>query len=101
MKKRKLLILLIIGLITISFFSCKKKIVNPSGQQTESLASWTILFYFGGTNNIETWLNYNINQLENIGSNPKFHMAVQISRNSENGKATRYYIQKLEAIHLK
>ncbi|HPB34688.1 MAG TPA: clostripain-related cysteine peptidase, partial [Caldisericia bacterium] len=96
MKKRKLLILLIIGLITISFFSCKKKIVNPSGQQTESLASWTILFYFGGTNNIETWLNYNINQLENIGSNPKFHMAVQISRNSENGKATRYYIQKDE-----
>ena len=96
MKKRKLLILLIIVLTTISFFSCKKKIVNPSGQQTESLASWTILFYLGGTNNIETWLNYNINQLENIGSNPKFHMAVQISRNSENGKATRYYIQKDE-----
>ncbi|MGC8943045.1 MAG: clostripain-related cysteine peptidase [Caldisericia bacterium] len=94
MNKKKILILIMIVTFSLSFFSCKKKVVNPSGQQTESLASWTLLFYLGGTNNIETWLNYNINQLENIGSNPKFHMVVQISRNSENGKATRYYIEK-------
>jgi hypothetical protein len=94
MDRKKILTIFIIVLFSLGLFSCQKKIVNPSGQQTESLASWTLLFYFGGTNNIENWLNYNINQLENIGSNPKFHMVVQISRNSQNGKATRYYIQK-------
>lgn len=92
--KKRVMILLILIFLTISSFSCRKTIVNPSSQQTEPLANWTLLFYMGGTNNLEDDLFKELNQLEKIGSNPKFNMLVQFSRLSENGKATRYYVIK-------
>ncbi len=48
----------------------------------------------GGTNNLEDDMFKELNQLEKIGSIPKFNMLVQFSRLSENGKATRYYVIK-------
>lgn len=103
MKKSIILIILIFA-ISLSLLSCKKTITVPTGVQTNPIANWTLLFYFGGTNNLEELMDYNINQLEKIGSNPKFNIVVQFSRLSENGKATRYYIEKdddLEKINSK
>ncbi|MDI6860461.1 MAG: clostripain-related cysteine peptidase [Caldisericia bacterium] len=92
MSSKKFLILIFLLIITFSIIGCKRNVTNPVGVQTEPIANWTLLFYMGGTNNLEDLMFYNINQLEKIGSNPKFNILVQFSKLSENGKATRYYI---------
>jgi hypothetical protein len=92
---KKVLILFFILCFFGSSISCQKKpIYSATGGNTTPSANWTVMFYMGGTNNLEEVLESEINLLEKIGSNPKFNIVVQMSRESEGGKATRYYIKK-------
>ena len=92
---KKVLSLLFILCFIVSVSSCqKKKIYSAEGNAMPAAANWTVLIYMGGTNNLEAVMDNEINFLEKVGSNPKFHIVVQMSRESQDGRATRYYVKK-------
>lgn len=92
--KKAFVFVLFLCLLSTSISCQKKKIYSAEGASVTASANWTVMFYMGGTNNLESVLNQEINLLEKIGSNPKFNIVVQMSRESNGGNATRYYINK-------
>jgi hypothetical protein len=92
---RKVFLLLFILCFLGSSVSCQKKpLYSAEGSGVTPSANWTVMIYMGGTNNLEPVLEQEINLLEKIGSNPKFNIVVQMSRESQGGRATRYLIKK-------
>lgn len=57
-----------------------------------SRKSWTLLIYMAGDNDLSSAIDYNIKQLETIGSNTNLNIVVFADRPSENTKV--YYIKK-------
>ncbi|MDD4664207.1 MAG: clostripain-related cysteine peptidase [Caldisericia bacterium] len=94
---KRLFIVFLGCIVIISSASCRKRtIISPEGSGSPNLANWTVLVYLGGTNNLESLMEDDINLLEKIGSNPKFNMVVQFSKESTGGEAFRYFITKDE-----
>ncbi|MCE5224206.1 clostripain-related cysteine peptidase [bacterium] len=94
---KRLFIVFLSCIVVVSSSSCRKRtIISPEGSGSPNLANWTVLVYLGGTNNLEPLMENDINLLEKIGSNPKFNMVVQFSKESTGGEAFRYFITKDE-----
>jgi len=65
---KKILILFFILCFFGSSISCQKKpIYSATGGNTTPSANWTVMFYMGGTNNLQEVLESEINLLEKRG----------------------------------
>ena len=94
---KRLFVVFLGCIVVLTSSSCRKStIISPESGGNPNLANWTVLVYLGGTNNLEPLMEEDINLLEKIGSNPKFNMVVQFSRESVGGEAFRYLITKDE-----
>jgi len=98
---RRVFIVFLSVILVFSLASCKKKtIISPEGNANPNLANWTVLVYLGGTNNLESEMAKDLNLLEKIGSNPKFNIVVQFSKESLGGEAFRYFLTKDEDLNV-
>lgn len=82
----------------ISFLLCSLLLItaaaftNPA-QAANAPKEWTFLVYLNGDNNLDSYGNMNINQMEQVGSSDKVNIIVQWASYSA-GKAKRLYIKK-------
>jgi len=61
--------------------------------QVAPIASWTFMVYMGGDNNLENFLQGDLNQMKAVGSTSKVNMIVLFDRYSTND-AVIYYVEK-------
>lgn len=74
--------------------------VDPE-QQRQQTASWTVMVFIAGDNNLEEAALYDINEMEAVGSSPDVNILVEIDRaedytdmDGDWTDARRYYIQQ-------
>lgn len=67
---------------------------------TDGIASWTFAVFMNGDNNLESYVSHDLNELEQVGSQPGVHVVVQADRidgyDTSDGDWTgtrRYYIE--------
>lgn len=66
---------------------------KTSPQKARDLAEWTIVAYLQADNNLAPYANYNINDMQRVGSSKSVNMLVQWDQ-PKNNKTWRYYIEK-------
>ena len=64
---------------------------EPAPHPGPAKKKWTLLHYTAGDNNLVSYLNSDVNEMEKVGSNEHMNMVVQFDKGGDNCK--RYYLE--------
>jgi hypothetical protein len=67
--------------------------VKAAGSAAPAEKEWTLLLFLNGHNNLDSYGAYNLNQMEQVGSNENLNMVVQWASEA-NGKTRRLLVKK-------
>ncbi|MEK6577865.1 MAG: hypothetical protein AABZ55_01445, partial [Bdellovibrionota bacterium] len=87
MRTKKAVLLLAVAFITSVVF------LPTNGSAAPAEKEWTLLVYLNGNNNLDSYGDLNINQMENVGSTDKINIVVQWASLSA-GKTKRLLVTK-------
>jgi len=95
--KKKIALLLLVFLVILTLSGCGSSIRDlfgldgGSGTPSSSERLWTVMVYIAAANNMQDVANFNINQMEKVGSTPNLTILVQLDTKSN---CYRYFITR-------
>ncbi len=87
--KNCMMVLMITSVIVAAF----SQTASAQTANSKNIKEWTFLLFINGHNNLDTYGAFNINQMEEVGSNSNLNMVVQWA-SLQNGDTRRLLVEK-------